>query len=129
MFMASEQVIRMMKSNGAPYPVAMLERMSDHECWQWRYANPGKPPKPKVPKAAPQKTVCFTGFLAARKHELWEIAGRAGWTVVQSAGATMSHLCTGEDPGPKKIEKAIQQGATILSEAGFLKSIEFSHRV
>ena len=118
--MASQHLIRMLRSNGAPFTDELLERMSDHECWQWRYANPGKPPKAKAPKAPPTKTVCFTGFLVARKHELWEIARRAGWTVIESAGTTMSHLCTGETPGEKKIEKALRQGATVLSEAEFL---------
>lgn len=122
--MASEHVIRMMRSNGAPYPDDLLERMSDHECWVWRYANPGKPTNPKFPKPPPQKTVCFTGFAAARKEELMHIAHAAGWHPLQTAGTTMSHLCTGETPGEKKIEKALKQGTTIISESEFLALLE-----
>ena len=119
--MASEHVIQMMRSNGAPYPDDLLERMSDQECWVWRYANPGKPKFPKLP---PQRTVCFTGFVAVRKEELMHIAHAAGWHLLQTAGTTMSHLCTGDTPGEKKIEKALKQGTTIISESEFLKLLE-----
>lgn len=108
----------MMRSNGAPFQDELLKRMSDGECWQWMYAN--KPKKPKAIKQAPHRTVCFTGFTAARKDELTNLASSAGWRVIVSPGPTMSHLCAGETPGPKKIEKAQKQGATVIVESDFL---------
>ena len=36
----------------------------------------------------------------------------------------MSHLCTGENPGPKKIEKARKIGASVIAESDFLILLE-----
>ena len=119
--MATDDVIRMLRSNGAPYPDDLLKKMSNYECWQWMYAN--KPKKPKAPKQAPQRAVCFTGFTQARKQELMDIADHSGWRVVQTVGPTMSHLCTGEKPGPSKIEKANKMRASILAEVSFIALI------
>ena len=123
--MASERVIRIMLSRGSPFTDEILDRMSDHECWKWIYDNPKKPKKP-APKPQPSRTVCFTGFRPAREEELSQIAASHGWRVIGEAGKTMSHLCTGDKPGPKKLEKARHQGAVILSESEFLKLLSGS---
>jgi NAD-dependent DNA ligase len=116
--MASKDVISMMRSNGAPFPDSLLQAMSDNECWQWMYAT--KPKKPKAIKQPPQRTVCFTGFTLVRKEELTTIAVNSGWRVLKKVGPTMSHLCTGETPGPAKIEQALGLGAKVVAEAEFL---------
>lgn len=94
----------MMRSNGSPFPDDLLKRTSDRDCWVWMY---NKPKKPKATKQPPQRTVCFTGFTAARKDELTKLAVSAGWRVIAS-------------PGSKKIEKANKQGATVTPESDFL---------
>lgn len=123
--MASDNLIGMMRSKGAPFTDDILKRMSDGDCWRWIYAH-NKPKKPKTETHIPKRTVCFTGFTLTRKEELTELAASSGWCVVKSPNSRMSHLCTGETPGPSKIEKAHQIGAMIIPESNFLAMLSDS---
>lgn len=118
--MASEKVIGMMVKKGAPYSVEQLQGMEDRECWRWIYAH--FPPKTKRPDPSTH-AICFTGFRPDDRERLEKLAEQAGYRVLTGVSARLKVLVTGEAPGPSKLEKARQQGATILSEAEFLAGI------
>lgn len=63
--------------------------------------------------------ICFTGFSKADKLRLEAMAYSGDMTVRQSVTVGLTHLCTGPNAGPKKIEKAIDGGAKIIDEAEF----------
>jgi NAD-dependent DNA ligase len=118
--MASEKVIGMMVSKGAPYSVEQLRAMDDSECWRWIYAN--SPPKGN--RLAPSKPeICFTGFRPDDRTRLEKLAEKTGFHVVTEVTVKLRVLVTGEAPGPVKLEKARQQTVEILSEAEFLAKI------
>jgi NAD-dependent DNA ligase len=118
--MASEKVVGMMVSKGAPYSVEQLRAMDDNECWRWVSANS----PPKANRLAPSKPeVCFTGFRPDDRARLEKLAEKTGYHVVTEVTVKLKLLVTGEAPGPVKLAKARQQGAEILSEAEFLARI------
>jgi NAD-dependent DNA ligase len=123
--MASTNLISMMRSKGAPFTDELLERMSDSECWRWVYTH-NKPKKSKSKNYIPQHTICFTGFTLSRKKELTDLALASGWCVISSPNNSMSHLCTGETPGPSKIERANEICAMIIPESDFLDMLGHS---
>ena len=110
--MASEKVINILKSEGAPFSEDEMELMPDKKAWEWIYAQ--RPPKkPKLPE------ICFTGFTPEEKQELWVAAEDAGFRVIKSVTKNLKYLCKGEFPGPTKIEKAEEQGCEIINEDDF----------
>lgn len=68
--------------------------------------------------------VCFTGFGASKKVELTNLAQDKKFNVVASVTKKLDFLCGGENAGPRKLEKAIEQGVQILSENEFINLIE-----
>src|SRR5208283_6207537 len=124
MHMASEKVIGMMVEKGSPYSLEQLQGMQDRECWGWIYAH--FPPKTKRPDPSTH-AICFTGFRPEDRERLEKLAVQAGYRVLTGVSARLNVLVTGEAPGPSKLEKARQQGVTILSEAEFLAKISADH--
>jgi NAD-dependent DNA ligase len=118
--MASEKVIGMMVSKGAPFSLEQLRAMHDSECWRWIYAN--FPPKGN-PLAPLKPEICFTGFRPDDRARLERLAEKAGYHVVTDVTVGLKVLVSGEAPGPVKLEKARQQRVEILSEAEFLAKI------
>jgi BRCT domain type II-containing protein len=119
--MASENVIAMMIKKGAPFSVEQLRQMEDRDCWRWIYAH--YPPKTKRPNPS-TLAVCFTGFRPEEKDNLKKLAEQVGYRVLTGVSGHLNILVTGPAPGPSKIEKARQQGITILSEAEFLAKMD-----
>jgi len=118
--MASESVIGMMVEKGAPFSVEQLQAMEDRECWRWIYAH--FPPKSKRPKSS-KPEICFTGFRPGDRADMEKLAEENGYHVVSSVTVKLKVLVTGEAPGPSKLAKAQQQGATILSASAFLSQL------
>jgi BRCT domain type II-containing protein len=94
--------------------------MEDRECWTWIYAH--FPPKTKRPDLS-ARAICFTGFRPDHTARLEKLAEQEGYRVLTGVSARLKVLVTGEAPGPSKLEKARQQGVTILSEVEFLAKI------
>lgn len=63
--------------------------------------------------------ICFTGFAKADKKRLEELAELLEMVVRQSVTQGLTHLCTGPNAGPKKMEQAAMVGAEIIDEAEF----------
>ena len=68
--------------------------------------------------------VCFTGFVTSKKKELTGLASDNNLKVVSSVSKILDFLCGGENAGPKKIEKAEEQGVQFLNENQFIQLIE-----
>ncbi len=115
-FMASEKVSRILKAK-SPFSPSEISIMSDSEGWAWIYAN-AKPIKEKLTQ------VCFTGFSTADKEDLINLAKEANLEVVGSVTRNLAFLCAGENAGPKKLQKAKEQGVYILSKDQFVHLIE-----
>jgi BRCT domain type II-containing protein len=81
--------------------------MSDGEGWKWHYAN-----KPPAQRKLPE--VCFTGFSDSEKDSLHQLATQHGYKVVTTVTRHLEVLCTGENPGPMKLQKAGQQKQVIV---------------
>lgn len=118
--MASENVVAMMVDKGADFTVEQLREMEDGECWRWIYAH--FPPKTKRPKSS-KPEICFTGFRPNDRTTMERLAEQHGYHVVTGVTVKLKVLVAGEAPGPSKLEKARQQGATILSAAEFLAEV------
>ena len=115
--MAGEKVTRILKSK-SNFTDEQISSMSDAEGWSWIYAN--KKPNPDKDK----NQICFTGFSPAEKESLTLSAEEAGLKVVKSVTKSLNFLCTGDNAGPKKIEKARQQDVIILSVPQFSIMLE-----
>lgn len=115
--MASENVIGMMVEKGSPFSVEQLRGMDDRECWRWIYAH--FPPKTKRPRTS-KPEICFTGFRPDERANMEKLAAQNGYRVVRCVTVKLKVLVTGEAPGPSKLAKARQQGATILPASAFL---------
>lgn len=63
--------------------------------------------------------ICFTGFSKADRLRLEELAKLLDMQVRQSVTQGLTHLCTGKNAGPKKLEQAAEVGAEIIDEADF----------
>lgn len=63
--------------------------------------------------------ICFTGFSKADRVRLEELAELLDMQVRQSVTKSLTHLCTGPNAGPKKLEQAAEVGAEIIDEADF----------
>ncbi len=95
-----------------------IARLSDAEAWQIIYSFRSE----KIRDDRLQ--ICFTGFGASKKRELSALAQSAHLKVVGSVTKNLDFLCAGETAGPKKVEKAIEQGVQFLSEADFKELLE-----
>jgi NAD-dependent DNA ligase len=115
--MASERVIMILKSKGAPFSEKELTEMSDKEGWKWIYTN--FPPKPKDHRFQ----ICFTGQSDDGKEHLKELAKRAGYKAVSGVTKELQYLCIGDNPGPSKLEKAKAQSVKIISTEEFMEMI------
>ena len=82
--------------------------MTEKDGWRWVYAT-------KTPKKRNRLEVCFTGFSESEKSDLARLATEAELVVVGSVTRNLSFLCTGQNPGPVKIEKATNQGVLIVT--------------
>jgi NAD-dependent DNA ligase len=91
--------------------------MSDVDGWDWIYANK-KTEKEKLSQ------VCFTGFNAAEKAELEQLAAQAHLAVVTSVTRDLAFLCAGANAGAVKLTKASGQGVVVLSRQQFEHLLE-----
>lgn len=113
---AGEKVTRILKAQ-SPFSAEQIEKLSDAEGWDWIYAN-AKPRKEKLTQ------ICFTGFSAAEKIELIELAQAAKLEVVSSVTKGLAFLCVGENAGPAKLQKAKEQNNHIMSKEQFLHLLD-----
>jgi DNA ligase (NAD+) len=114
--MANERVTRILRSKSKFSPEQISE-MSDAQGWDWIYAN-AKPRKEKLSQ------ICFTGFSITEKEELSALARSTNLEVVGSVTKSLAFLCAGENAGPAKLKKAIDQGNSILTKDQFIQLIE-----
>lgn len=63
--------------------------------------------------------ICFTGFSSQHKAGLTNSALNHKFKVVKSVTKDLDFLCTGINAGPKKMEKAEEQGVTLITEDEF----------
>lgn len=66
-----------------------------------------------------QTAVLFTGFAAARRSELEELAYAAGWDVRSTVGSTLDYLVIGSRAGQSKVAKAEELGVCVIDEELF----------
>ena len=98
-----------------------IDKMSWDNARTYYYLN-----KTKWKTSRPQdtrQTVCFTGFTVSEKEELMKFADARKLRVVNSVTKDLHLLVCGPNAGPKKLAKATNQGAAIISEEDF-KSYE-----
>jgi NAD-dependent DNA ligase len=114
--MPSEKLTRILLSK-SPFSKEQIALMTEAEGWKWVYANKG-PAKEKGVE------VCFTGFDDDEKESVHQVGVDAGFTVVGSVTRNLSILCTGPNPGPAKLEKAAEQGVTVLTWEQFKHFLE-----
>ena len=114
--MASEKVTRILKSK-SPFTAEQIASLTDAQGWNWIYAN-AKPKKERLSQ------VCFTGFTAAEKAELTNLAQESDLEVVGSVTKHLAFLCAGENAGPAKLAKATEQGVYVLTKEQFLNLLE-----
>lgn len=66
-----------------------------------------------------QTAVLFTGFTAAKRDELEELAYAAGWDVRSTVGSTLDYLVTGPRAGSSKVAQAEELGVSVIDEELF----------
>lgn len=113
--MLSEKVLRIM----AKHEIPVLPDMSERQAWDAVYLRTKKAAKPRS-----AVSICFTGFTAAAGQSLKDIAVERGWTINSSVAKSTTHLCCGENAGPKKVETARSQGVKIISREQFEHMME-----
>lgn len=60
--------------------------------------------------------ICFTGFKKVDKDQLTTLAKENGMSIRGEVTKHLDILCYGYNAGPKKLEKALSQGAMILNK-------------
>ncbi len=95
-----------------------ISELSDAEAWKLIYSIR------TVKVKDTRLQVCFTGFGTSKKQELIDLANSNNIKVVSSVTKKLDFLCSGENAGPKKIEKAEAQGVQFLDEDQFIQLIE-----
>jgi len=118
--MASKNIIAMMVEKGAPFTIEQLQGMDDKECWKWIYKH--HPPKTHR-RTSTNPEICFTGFRPEDKASMVKLGEENGYRVVGSVTINLKVLVTGEAPGPSKLEKARQQGVSILTIGEFIAQV------
>lgn len=99
-------------------------------------APPAPKPKPSDIAAAaalsnPTKTasngqnkILFTGFSAAYRVELEQLAEGFGMNVIKTPSKSLTFLCYGDNAGPTKVTKAQEAGAFIIDSDQFLRLVQ-----
>jgi NAD-dependent DNA ligase len=85
--------------------------------------NPPPTPRESKRNTEGQTEVCFTGFKKADKNRLIQFAIDNEFHVASGITKNLYILCCGYNRGPSKVEKAISQGANILSEKQFVNFV------
>ncbi|WP_075989882.1 hypothetical protein [Vibrio fluvialis] len=86
---------------------------------------PKYPPAPSSKLSGSHTTdICFTGFKKSDKESLIAIANEANMIVRKDVVKNLDYLCYGFNAGPKKLEKALEQGVFILNQTQFKTMIE-----
>ena len=115
--MPTEKATMILQSK-TDFTKGQIAELTDAEAWNLIYSI-------RSTKAKDNRLqVCFTGFGASKKVELTNLAQDKKFNVVASVTKKLDFLCGGETAGPKKLEKAIEQGVQILSENEFMNLIE-----
>jgi NAD-dependent DNA ligase len=110
--MPSDKVTRILKAR-TDLPPERLAEMSEAEAWRLVYSLPG-------PEKSPTRvSVCFTGFSTSDKKALWALADAANHHVTPSVTKSLGVLVCGANAGPKKLEKAAQQGVALMTESEY----------
>ncbi|MEK2149676.1 hypothetical protein WOC01_00320 [Vibrio parahaemolyticus] len=81
-------------------------------------------PKPNRLSSPDTMDVCFTGFAKGDKADLMSLAESKDMMVRQSVTRHLDILCYGYNAGPKKLEKALEQGVMILNRHQFESLLE-----
>ena len=104
----------------------ILERLdrNDNVDERLHYHTSVNPPPKAQPKSHDLLDVCFTGFKSDDKKRLIELAESKGFIVRSSVTQKLNFLCCGYNAGPKKIEKARNQGVIALNENQFTHLLE-----
>lgn len=117
--MASEKPAMILKSK-----IGMsdeeISKLSDSDAWKIIYSNSSSLMASKDKRLQ----VCFTGFSPSKKELLIRLAENHNIKVVMSVTKNLSILCVGDNAGPKKLEKAVEQGIQLLTESEFISMVE-----
>lgn len=93
--------------------------MSESQAWEAVYAVTKREQKPRS-----SVSICFTGFTASAAEIMKATATSLGFAVNASVAKSTTHLCCGDNAGPKKVETARKQGVRIITEAEFHHMME-----
>jgi len=95
-----------------------ISNQTDSKAWEIIYAI-------RVKKVTDERLqVCFTGFKSTTKEGLINLAHDNRYKVRQDVTKKLDFLVSGDNAGPKKIEKAESQGVQFLNEIQYRKMIE-----
>ena len=70
------------------------------------------------------KKILFTGKLSMARQIAREMASKAGGIVLSSLSKNVEIVVTGENPAPKKVKEALENGAEVISEQEFEKRVK-----
>ena len=87
-------------------------------------SHPSLLPFPKKSASKDKLSICFTGFKQSDRKRLTEIAVNNNFDVKMGVSKYLFILCVGDNKGWKKVQKANDYGALILSEGQFLSFID-----
>lgn len=76
------------------------------------------------PKSEPKIEICFTGFSPSEKNNLIKIAEENNLYIAKSITVNLNFLCCGDNAGPAKIKKAVEQDVILLNVEEFYNLIE-----
>lgn len=112
--MASEKPTMILRSISDLSLIEITE-MGDAEAWKLIYSiRPARKKKKDV-----RLQVCFTGFGKTSRENQEELADSKNMHVVKSVTKALNFLVIGSNAGPKKIELALSQNVSILTEQQF----------
>ncbi|EKO3768563.1 hypothetical protein P0F17_000610 [Vibrio metschnikovii] len=98
---------------------------AEKELTLFKNSLPKYSPTPSLKLSGSHTTdICFTGFNKEDKEILIAIANKAKMIVRKDVVKHLDYLCYGYNAGPKKLEKAMEQGVMILSRTQFETMIE-----
>lgn len=112
--------VRMILRAKTDLPDTQIDGMSDSEGWRLIYAI--RPPQFSIKKAENQ--ICFTGFSLSEKERLATAAAKSGLDVVKSVTRSLAYLCAGENAGPAKMKKAMEQEVVVMDKGQFENFLE-----
>lgn len=121
--MASRRVQQILRSRRAPFTEDELYEITDAVGWQWIYADSAKdrirPRREDDDRGDGRPEVCLTGFGAEEANALAAFADENGYCIVTSVTKHLRYLVMGPTPGPVKVEKAVAQGAVVMTAQRF----------